>query len=101
MCPVVVIERFEFAPDVQQMGLVHHEGAVEQFGSAGSDPAFHDRVHPWYADPGRDYCDAVVGKNVWVPNWSSTSCDVGVFVYQPVEQVATSDVRLGWRRRGW
>jgi hypothetical protein len=48
---------------VQQVGLVHNESAVEQFGSAGSDPAFHDRVHPWYADPGRDYCDAVVGKN--------------------------------------
>lgn len=30
-----------------------------------------------------------------------TSCDLGVFVCQPVEQVATSDVRLGWRRRGW
>jgi hypothetical protein len=38
---------------------------------------------------------------LWVPKWSSTSCDVGVFVYQPVEQVATSDVRLGWRRRWW
>ena len=25
-----------------------------------------------------------------VPNWSSTSGDLGVFVYQPVEQVATS-----------
>jgi hypothetical protein len=22
---------------------------------------------------------------LWVPNWSSTSCDLGVFVYQPVE----------------
>jgi hypothetical protein len=32
---------------------------------------------------------------LWVPNWSSTSCDLGVFVYQPVEHVATSDVRLG------
>ena len=39
--------------------------------------------------------------NLWVPNWSSTSCDLGVFVYQPVEHVATSDVRLGWRRRWW
>ena len=77
VCPVVVIERFEFAQDVQQVGLVQDEGAVEQFGSAGSDPAFYDRVHPWYADPGRDYCDAVVGENgiesgavpaVWVPD---------------------------------
>ena len=23
--------------------------------------------------------------DLWVPNWSSTSCDLGVFVYQPVE----------------
>ena len=29
---------------------------------------------------------------VWVPNWSST-CDLGVFVYQPVEQIATSEVK--------
>jgi hypothetical protein len=27
---------------------------------------------------------------LWVPNWSSTSCDLGVFVYQPAEQIATS-----------
>jgi hypothetical protein len=39
--------------------------------------------------------------DVWVPNWSSTSCDLGVFVYQPVEQIATSEVKLGWRRRWW
>jgi hypothetical protein len=45
--------------------------------------------------------NAVALLAVRVPNWSSTLCDLGVFVYQPVEQVATSDVRLGWRRRGW
>ena len=38
---------------------------------------------------------------LWVPNWSSTSCDLGVFVYQPAEQVATSQVKLGWRCRWW
>jgi hypothetical protein len=38
---------------------------------------------------------------VWVPNRSSKSCDLGVFVYQPTEQVATSEVKLGWRRRWW
>jgi hypothetical protein len=27
------------------VGLVQDEGAVEQLGSAGADPAFHDRVH--------------------------------------------------------
>jgi hypothetical protein len=31
---------------VQQVGLVKDEGAVEEFGSAGSDPAFHDRIRP-------------------------------------------------------
>ena len=30
---------------------------------------------------------------VWVPNWSSASCDLGVFVYQPAEQIATSQVK--------
>ena len=38
---------------------------------------------------------------LWVPNWSSTSCDLGVLVYQPIEQVATSQLNLGWRCRGW
>lgn len=30
---------------------------------------------------------------VWVPNRSSMSCDVGIFVDQPAEQVAASQVR--------
>jgi putative transposase len=38
---------------------------------------------------------------VWVPNWSSTSCDLGVFVYQPAEPIATSETKLGWRCRRW
>jgi hypothetical protein len=37
---------------------------------------------------------------LWVPNWSSTSCDLGVFVYQSTEPIASSDARLGRRRRG-
>jgi transposase-like protein len=32
---------------------------------------------------------------VWVPNWSSTSGDLGVFVDQSPEPIATSDARLG------
>jgi hypothetical protein len=32
---------------------------------------------------------------LWVPNWSSTSCDLGVFVYQPAEQIATSEMKRG------
>ena len=39
MCSVVIVERFEFAQGVQEVGLVQDECAVEQFGSAGSDPA--------------------------------------------------------------
>jgi hypothetical protein len=39
--------------------------------------------------------------HLWVPNWSSTSCDLGVFVYQSAEQVATSEAKLGWRRVRW
>ncbi|MCA1835363.1 MAG: hypothetical protein LC721_03085 [Actinobacteria bacterium] len=38
---------------------------------------------------------------LWVPNWSSTSCDLGIFVDQSTEPIVTSDVRLGGRRRGW
>jgi len=30
-----------------------------------------------------------------VPNWSSTLCDLGVFVYQPAEQIATSEMKVG------
>ena len=60
---VVVVERFEFAQGVQQVGLVKDEGAVEEFGSAGPDPALDDRVHPWCPDPGRDRGDAAVDNN--------------------------------------
>lgn len=63
VCSVVVVERFEFTQGVRQVGLVKDEGAVEEFGSAGSDPAFHDRVHARDANPGHDRCNAAVGKN--------------------------------------
>jgi hypothetical protein len=38
---------------------------------------------------------------VWVPNRSSTSCDLDIFVYQPIEQIATSEAKLGRRCRRW
>jgi hypothetical protein len=63
VCSVVVVERCAFAQGVQKVDLVHDEGAVEQFGSAGSDPALHDRVHAGDADPGHDRGNAAVGKN--------------------------------------
>jgi hypothetical protein len=33
---------------------------------------------------------------LWVPNWSSMSCDLGIFVDQPTEPVTTSEAKLGW-----
>ena len=44
-------------------------------------------------------CSRSIG--VWVPNWLSTSGDLGVFVDQPAEPIAPLEVRLGWRRRWW
>jgi hypothetical protein len=39
---------------------------------------------------------------VWMPNKSSTSCDLGIFVYQPTESVATSEVQVGrWEWSEW
>jgi hypothetical protein len=35
------------------------------------------------------------GTLVWVPNWSSMSCDLGVFVDQSSEPVAASDAERG------
>ncbi|HEY3896152.1 MAG TPA: hypothetical protein VGL88_12365, partial [Pseudonocardiaceae bacterium] len=53
---------------------------------------------------GTDLADALdvgIARSLWVPNWSSTSCDLGVFVYQPTEQITTSEVKLGRRRGRW
>jgi hypothetical protein len=43
-----------------------------------------------------------------VPNWSSTSGDLGIFVYQSLEPIVTSDAKLegdagrsGWSGAGW
>jgi len=33
--------------------------------------------------------------DMWVPSRSSTSCDLGIFVYQPAEPVMTSEVQVG------
>ena len=34
----------------------------------------------------------VAHGRVWVPNRSSTSCGLGIFMYQPTESVAASKV---------
>lgn len=36
---------------MQEVMLIPDERAVQQFASAGLDPAFHDRIHPWHLDP--------------------------------------------------
>jgi hypothetical protein len=48
-----------------------------------------------------DHAAAAVHITVWGPNWSSTSRDLGVFVYQPAEQITTSEANLGRRCRRW
>jgi len=50
-------------------------------------------------DPPPDRCRNLLP--LWVPNCASTSCDLGVFVYQPAEPITTSQVTLGWRCRRW
>jgi hypothetical protein len=54
-------------------------------------------------DAGRELLDrsAPLAESLWVPNWSSTSCDLGVFVDQSTEPIAASDAKRGRRRRGW
>jgi hypothetical protein len=42
-----------------------------------------------------------VSAGVWVPNWSSRSGDLGVFVDQSAEPIAASDAQRGRRRRRW
>jgi hypothetical protein len=34
--------------------------------------------------------------SLWVPNRSSMSCDLGIFVDQSTEPVTTSEAKLGW-----
>ena len=75
--------------------------------SAGShmphwSPALHGLHKRTEVEPPEPELEIALKFNsLWVPDWSSTSCDLGVFVYQPVEQVATSQVKLGWQCRWW
>jgi hypothetical protein len=40
----------------------------------------------------REFADVVDLQSLWVPNRSSMSGDLGVFVYQPAESVAALEV---------
>jgi hypothetical protein len=68
---------FQYADGDEQSATGNHEGAVVAF------DAF---------DHGE--------SRLWMPNWSSTSCDLGIFVNQSTEPIATSDAKLGGRREG-
>lgn len=38
-------------------------------------------------------------QDLWMPNWSSTLCELGIFVYRSAEPVATSEAEdsgAGW-----
>jgi hypothetical protein len=39
-------------------------------------------------------CGALLRRTLWVPNRSSSSCDLVVFVYQPTEPIMTSEAKL-------
>jgi hypothetical protein len=74
------------------VAFVDDQGPVEQFAAQGSNYSFADRVRPGGLVRIRMCGCPKLG--LWVPNWSSTSCDLGVFVYQPTGQIATSEG--GW-----
>jgi len=74
------------------MPLTEDQHTVGEFGSDSADEPFSETVR--LRAPGRN-------PDLWVPNWSSTSCDLGVFVDQSTEPIATSDAKLGRQRRGW
>ncbi len=86
---MLVVECFELAQGVQEVGLVQDEGAVEQFGSAGADPPFHDRVHPRCADPGLGNRDVAIGQNGIEGG--------GVFAVPVLDQVLMSSLVPGHR----
>ena len=55
---VLVVEGFELAECVLQVGLVPDQGAVKKLVPAGLHPPFSDRVHAGNADAGKDDLDA-------------------------------------------
>jgi hypothetical protein len=61
-------------------------------GRATGEISHDDGRHPLWGRP--DHGDFAVVR-LWVPNWSSTSCDLGIFVDQPAESVAASEAKVG------
>jgi hypothetical protein len=43
----------------------------------------------------RPNCLPPLRQGLWVPNRSSRSCGLGIFMYQPTESVAASEVQVG------
>src|SRR5438105_6981555 len=39
--------------------------------------------------------------HLWVPNWSPTSCDLGIFVDQPAKPIVASEAKAGLGRGRW
>jgi hypothetical protein len=60
---VFVVERFELAQCVQQVGAVLDQGAVQDLVPAGLYPPLHDRIHTRGADRARDDLDALAGEH--------------------------------------
>ena len=53
------------------------------------------------ASSSKGWARGQVRVSVWVSSWSSTLCDLGIFVDQPAEPVATSDAKVGLGRGRW
>ena len=72
---VIVVERFELAQRLQQVGVVPDQGPVEELAPAGLDPPLHDRIYPRRADGTLDDLDALTGEH-----WIERLAECGVAV---------------------
>jgi hypothetical protein len=67
--------------------------SIDESGPPLAEPFVGAQPFVLFASPPRQVgVDAAEEQTeLWVPNWSSTSCDLGVFVYQPAGQIVTSE----------
>jgi hypothetical protein len=56
---MLIVEGFELAERMEQVGLVPDQGPVEELVPTGLHPTFHDRVHAGNTDAGGDDLDAL------------------------------------------